>query len=108
MSVLQGPGVLGNHWSLDVLGHILRKGTCGISIRYTILSNRNAESGTAQSKGIPHELQVSGTSLPGREENIFHFPWESMPQFFPLGGKNFSFSLTTAPPGSTSKSGYTA
>lgn len=77
-------------------------------VRYTTLSNRNAESVTAQSKGIPYELPVSGTSLPGREENIFHFPWESMPQFFPLGGKNFPFSLATAPPGSASKRGYTA
>ena len=63
MSALKRPGALRNRRRQCALGHILRKGTCGNPIRYSFLSNRNAESGIAQSKWIPHELaRAHGTS----------------------------------------------
>ena len=84
-------------------------GLCGDSNPTTpILSNRNAESGTAQSKEIRHELPGIGNGLSMRMENTFHFPGKSMSQFLPAKREKFSSSSATSPPESVPKSGYTS
>jgi hypothetical protein len=39
-----------------------------------------------------------GTSLIAQMENTFHYPGKSMSQFFPVKGKNLSFSSPTFRP----------
>src|ERR1035438_5958101 len=93
MSVSEEPEALGNRWRSSVFDHILRKGTCGILIRHTLLSNRNAENGTAQSKRIPNDLpgngnhssRASGNNFPLYRENIVTLPStgaKRLPLFF--------------------------
>jgi hypothetical protein len=52
------------------------RGTFGITNRYTFLSNRNAESGTAQSKGIPQELSGIRNELYRSSGKLFPLYWE--------------------------------
>jgi|ERR1017187_7305517 hypothetical protein len=86
MSVSEEPKALGNRWRSSVFDHILRKGTCGILIRRTLLSNRNAENGTAQSKRIPNDLpgignhpsRGSGNNFPLYRENNVTLPSTGM------------------------------
>ena len=96
MSVSEEPEALGNRWRASVFDHILRKGTCGISIRHTLLSNRNAENGTAQSKRIPNDLPGNGNHSSRASGNNFPLYRENNVTLLPPGWKDFPFSSAPA------------